>query len=336
MEELAATLGIHPSTVSRALDPARSHLVAATTRERISEAATAAGYRPNPTAAGLRRGRTMTVGVLTPDLGNLTIVEAIRALGEVLDRQDLTPLIAESMDDPTSHRPPDRALPGPQRRRDRLARRDRGRSRGARSHGDPRSRSCWPCASSTTAGCRRCAATTTSGHRWRPATSPTSGTSRVAQVQGPQRSQLFADRARGFAETATRRGLRIRRTRYIADHATAVEGRRLATALIDAAGDQLPDSGVRPQRCAGARRLLGAPGPWAALSRRRLHRRVQRGDADQRHGDRVDVGELSEPGDRPSNRRDRARAHRRNTAHGCHRGVRARLVVRASTGPPRA
>jgi len=63
---------------------------------------------------------------------------------------------------------------------------------------------------------------------------------RVAQVQGPQRSQLFADRARGFADTAARRGLRIRRTRYIADHATAVEGRRLATAMIDAAGDQLP------------------------------------------------------------------------------------------------
>ena len=46
----------------------------------------------------------MTIGVLTPDLGNLTIVEAIRAIGEVLDRQDVTPLIAESMDDPVRSR----------------------------------------------------------------------------------------------------------------------------------------------------------------------------------------------------------------------------------------
>ena len=239
MEELAATLGIHPSTVSRALDPARSKLVAATTRERIMRAASAAGYRPNPTAAGLRRGRTMTVGVLTPDLGNLTIVEAIRALGEVLDRQDLTPLIAESMDDST--------------RTDHLIERFRARSVDAivslAATEDDREvlvrtathvpvvlavRLLHDSGLPTVRCDDHLGASLAAGHL------ADLGHVRVAQVQGPQRSQLFADRARGFADTASRRGLRIRRTRYIADHATAVEGRRLATAMIDAAGDQLP------------------------------------------------------------------------------------------------
>jgi LacI family transcriptional regulator len=238
MEELADSLGIHPSTVSRALDPGRSQLVSAATRARVLKAAADSGYRPNATASGLRRGRTMTIGVLTPDLGNVTIIEAIRAIGEVLDRQDLTPLIAESMDDPA--------------RSNHLMERFRARSVDAivslAATEDDRE------ALTTTAKVTpvvlavrflhdsglptvRCddhlGASLAAGHL------ADLGHVRVGQVQGPQRSQLFADRARGFSDTAARRGLKIQRTRFIAEHATAAEGRRLAMAMLDS-GRELP------------------------------------------------------------------------------------------------
>lgn len=239
MEELAESLGIHSSTVSRALDPDRSHLVAATTRSRVVKAAADSGYRPNPTAASLRRGRTMTIGVLTPDLGNITIIEAIRALGEVLDRQDLTPLIAESMDDPvrSNHllerfraRCVDAVVSLAATEDDREALTTSAKHvpvvlavRFLRDSGLP------------TVRCDdHLGASLAAGHL------ADLGHVRVGQIQGPRRSQLFADRARGFAETAARRGLRSQRTRFIAEHATAAEGRRLASAMLDSGRDQLP------------------------------------------------------------------------------------------------
>ena len=239
MDDLAQSLGLHPSTVSRALDPTRSHLVAAATRAKVVQAAADAGYRPNPTAAGLRRGRTMTIGVLTPDLGNGTIIEAIRALSDVLDRQDLTPLIAESMDDPGRSR--------------HLIERFRARSVDAivtlAATEDDRDVLLKTAESipvvlavrflaDSGLPTVRCddylGASLAAGHL------ADLGHVRVGQIQGPQRSRLFADRARGFAETAASRGLKRQRSRYIAEHATAAEGRRLATAMLAAGRDRLP------------------------------------------------------------------------------------------------
>ncbi len=103
MRELAEKLGVDRATISRALSDDKSHLVAPATRERIREAAHAAGYRPNLTAAALRRGISHTVGVLVPDLGNEMLVDIFRDTIRNLDRetraQATTPLIAETLDD---------------------------------------------------------------------------------------------------------------------------------------------------------------------------------------------------------------------------------------------
>jgi DNA-binding LacI/PurR family transcriptional regulator len=239
MDELADHLGVHPSTVSRSLDPGRSHLVAPGTRARVRDAARDLGYRLNPTAAGLRRGRTMTVGILTPDLGNITIIEAIRALSDVLDQQDLTPLIAESMDDPArSEHLVERFLARSIDAIVSLAATEDDREvltttakdvpvvlavRVLKDSGLP------------TVRCDdRLGASLAAGHL------ADLGHVRVGHVQGPQRSQLFADRAIGFAETAAMRGIKIQRGRYVADHATAFEGRRLASALLDSSTGQSP------------------------------------------------------------------------------------------------
>ena len=57
IKDVAEKCGVHPSTVSRALSPAMSHLVAPEVAKRIRAAAAALGYQPNVTAAGLRTGR---------------------------------------------------------------------------------------------------------------------------------------------------------------------------------------------------------------------------------------------------------------------------------------
>lgn len=103
MRELANKLGVDRATISRALSDDKSHLVAPATRERIRQAAHAAGYRPNLTAAALRRGISHTVGVLVPDLGNEMLVDIFRDIIRHLDRETggpiTTPLIAETVDD---------------------------------------------------------------------------------------------------------------------------------------------------------------------------------------------------------------------------------------------
>ena len=102
MRELAKRLGVDRSTISRALSADKSHLVGQETRDRIRAAAEEFGYRPNLTAASLRRGRTNSIGILVPDLGNEIFVSVIRRLVAELSTDEfpaVTPLIAETRDD---------------------------------------------------------------------------------------------------------------------------------------------------------------------------------------------------------------------------------------------
>lgn len=64
LRSLASDLGLSITTVSRALDGYED--VAATTRERVSKAAAAAGYRPNSTARRLRKGSSETIALVMP------------------------------------------------------------------------------------------------------------------------------------------------------------------------------------------------------------------------------------------------------------------------------
>jgi LacI family transcriptional regulator len=108
MQELADKLGVDRSTISRALSEDKAHLVAPATRERIRKEALEAGYRHDLTAAALRRGRSHTVGILVPDLGNETFINVIRTIVGHLDQRagapKTTPLIAETLDQPGATR----------------------------------------------------------------------------------------------------------------------------------------------------------------------------------------------------------------------------------------
>lgn len=70
LREVAEAAGVHMSTASRALNEQTRDVVNAETVARVLKAAKKLGYTPNPLARGLRTNRTMTVGMIIPDIEN--------------------------------------------------------------------------------------------------------------------------------------------------------------------------------------------------------------------------------------------------------------------------
>ncbi|SFQ95934.1 LacI family DNA-binding transcriptional regulator [Poseidonocella sedimentorum] len=85
LKDIARHTGVHVSTVSRALDPAKSTTISDGMRKQITDAASALGYRPNRLAAGLRTNRSMTVGVMIPDITNALFPPIVRGIESVLE-----------------------------------------------------------------------------------------------------------------------------------------------------------------------------------------------------------------------------------------------------------
>ncbi len=70
IRDVAKAAGVHVSTVSRALNPAKRGLISDEVLKSVEATAARLGYRPNRAAAALRTGRTHTIGVLVPDITN--------------------------------------------------------------------------------------------------------------------------------------------------------------------------------------------------------------------------------------------------------------------------
>ncbi len=70
LKDVARVSGVHVSTASRALNPRTATVVNPETVEKVTAAARALGYRPHPLGRGLRTNRTMSVGVVIPDVEN--------------------------------------------------------------------------------------------------------------------------------------------------------------------------------------------------------------------------------------------------------------------------
>jgi LacI family transcriptional regulator len=99
LKDVADKAGVHPSTVSRALDPEKGYLVRDETVARVRIVAEELGYQGDAVASGLRRGRTNTLGVVVADLGNPFIAPVVRGIENQLDGRGLMALIAETRDD---------------------------------------------------------------------------------------------------------------------------------------------------------------------------------------------------------------------------------------------
>jgi LacI family transcriptional regulator len=104
LRDVARAAGVHPGTVSRALNPATEALVNDDTVRRVRDAAARLGYRPNPMARGLKTNRSYTVGVLVPDIQNPLFPPIIRGIDDRLGEAGYTPLIANTDNDPVRER----------------------------------------------------------------------------------------------------------------------------------------------------------------------------------------------------------------------------------------
>jgi DNA-binding LacI/PurR family transcriptional regulator len=91
---VAAQAGVSPSTVSRVF--ARPEIVAEDARRRVLAAAAELGYRPNPVARSLARGRTGNLGLLVPDIANPFFGPLIKAVQKQASRSDLSLFVADS------------------------------------------------------------------------------------------------------------------------------------------------------------------------------------------------------------------------------------------------
>ena len=96
INDIAQHLGVHKSTVSRAMDPARRHLIGAEALRKVEAAARELGWRPNRAAAALSTGRSRTVGVLLPDITNPVFPPILRGIEDALDAEGYFALLANT------------------------------------------------------------------------------------------------------------------------------------------------------------------------------------------------------------------------------------------------
>jgi len=99
LRDVARIAGVHPGTVSRALNPDTEALVRDETVERVRRVASELGYRPNPLARGLKTNRSYTIGVIVPDIQNPLFPPIIRGIDDRLGEAGYTPLIANTDND---------------------------------------------------------------------------------------------------------------------------------------------------------------------------------------------------------------------------------------------
>ena len=100
IQDVARAAGVHPGTVSRALNPLLAGRVTAETTRRVEEAAARLGYVPDQLGRSLRTRRSFTVGVLVPDLGNPVFPPIVRGIEDTLRRAGYEALIANTDDGP--------------------------------------------------------------------------------------------------------------------------------------------------------------------------------------------------------------------------------------------
>lgn len=96
LRDVARRVGVHPSTVSRVLNPGTRDMVSPEIARRVIEAARQLGYRPNPFAYSLKTNRSLLVGVLVPDLVNPIFPPIVRGIESVLEAANYTAIVANS------------------------------------------------------------------------------------------------------------------------------------------------------------------------------------------------------------------------------------------------
>ena len=84
LKKLAEHLGLHPATVSVVLNEVPGRSISQATRDRIKAAAKELNYQPSLLARSLRNRRTLSIGILVPDLGEAYHNQIVSGIGDRL------------------------------------------------------------------------------------------------------------------------------------------------------------------------------------------------------------------------------------------------------------
>ncbi|HUX44997.1 MAG TPA: LacI family DNA-binding transcriptional regulator [Terracidiphilus sp.] len=84
LKQLAAHLGLNPATVSVVLNDVPGRSIPQSTRDRIKAAAREMNYQPSLLARSLRNRRTLTIGILVPELGDGYHTQVMSGIGDQL------------------------------------------------------------------------------------------------------------------------------------------------------------------------------------------------------------------------------------------------------------
>ena len=90
--DVALKAGVSIATVSRVVNKS-DHKVNPATRERVQEAIRELDYRPNALAKGLLMKKTMTIGIIIPDISNPYYAEIVRGIQDTADQAGYAVLI---------------------------------------------------------------------------------------------------------------------------------------------------------------------------------------------------------------------------------------------------
>lgn len=98
IKDIARAAGVHVSTVSRALSPSSGVSLSADVVAKIQKTAQRMEYRPNRIASGLRTKRTMTVGIMLPDIENALFPPIVRGIESALEPAGYTTIMVNTDD----------------------------------------------------------------------------------------------------------------------------------------------------------------------------------------------------------------------------------------------
>ncbi|WP_375445270.1 LacI family DNA-binding transcriptional regulator [uncultured Fibrella sp.] len=97
LKDLSQELGVSVSTVSKALNnnPTIGHY----TRERVERLARARQYIPNQVARNFQRRRSLTIGLIVPNVLDQFFVQAINGVDQVASDRQYSVLVSQTLDD---------------------------------------------------------------------------------------------------------------------------------------------------------------------------------------------------------------------------------------------
>src|SRR6187549_626857 len=100
LRDIAREVGVHVSTISRALDPRSPHAVSPDLAEKIRRTSQRRGYRRNAAAYLLKTSRSRTIGVVIPDITDPVFPPIIRGIEDGLAEHDYVAILANTDGDP--------------------------------------------------------------------------------------------------------------------------------------------------------------------------------------------------------------------------------------------